>query len=66
MVKKFKYKLKFDWNFHYCHAVDKHNNLRHALPLWPFMVPGKDMEDNFGEVEVGETYSIHGTVDDVI
>ena len=30
------------------------------------MVPGKDIEDNFGQVEVGETYSIQGTVDDVI
>ena len=33
---------------------------------WPSMVPGKDMEDHFGEVEVGETYAIHGTVDDAI
>ena len=30
------------------------------------MVPGKDMEDNFGEVEVGEAYAIQGTVDDFI
>ena len=30
------------------------------------MAPGKYMEDNFGEVEVGETYAIQGTVDDVI
>ena len=30
------------------------------------MVPGKEMKDNFGEVEVGETYVIQGTVDDVI
>ena len=32
---------------------------------WPSMVQSKDMEDNFGEVEVGESYSIQGTVDDV-
>ena len=30
------------------------------------MVPGKEMEDHFGEVEVGETDSIKGIVDDVI
>ena len=33
---------------------------------WPAMVPGKDMEDNFREVEVRYTDSIHGTVDDVM
>ena len=33
---------------------------------WPYMVPGKYMEDHFGEVELGETYAIQGTVDDVI
>ena len=32
LVKKFKYKIPFDWKFCYCHAVDNHNNLRHALP----------------------------------
>ena len=32
----------------------------------PPMVPGKYMEDSFWEVEVGETYDIQGTVDDVI
>ena len=32
----------------------------------PYMVPGKDMEYHFGEVEVGGTDSIHVTVDDVI
>ena len=32
VVKKFKYKLKFDWKFCYRHVVDDHNNLRHALP----------------------------------
>ena len=32
VVKKFKYKLPFDWDFCYRHAVDDHNNLRHALP----------------------------------
>ena len=31
VVKKFKYKLPFDWDFCYRHAVDDHNNLRHAL-----------------------------------
>ena len=30
------------------------------------MVPGKDMENNFGGVGVGETDAIQGTVDDVI
>ena len=30
------------------------------------MVPGKDTEDDFGEVEVGKTDAIHATVDDVI
>ena len=35
---------------------------------WHSMVPGKDMEDHFEEleVEVGEIYAIHGTFDDVI
>ena len=33
---------------------------------WPAMVPSKEMEDHFWEVEVGETDTIHGTVDDVI
>ena len=33
---------------------------------WPVMVPGKDMEDPFWEVEVGDTDAIQGTVDDVI
>eukprot|EP00804_Cyclotella_cryptica_P016494 CCRYP_004714-RA/>CCRYP_004714-RA protein AED:0.38 eAED:-0.33 QI:0/-1/0/1/-1/0/1/0/213 len=28
----FKYKKPFDWHFCYRHAVDDHNNLRHALP----------------------------------
>ena len=32
MVKKFKYKLTFDWDFRYRHVVDNHNNLRHSLP----------------------------------
>ena len=31
-VKKFKYKLPFDFYFCSCHVVDDHNNLRHALP----------------------------------
>ena len=33
---------------------------------WPSIVLGKKMEDNFGEVEVGETDDIQGTFDDVI
>ena len=33
---------------------------------WPSMVPDKETEDNFWEVEVGETDAIQGTVDDVI
>ena len=33
---------------------------------WPSTVLGKEMEDNFGELEVGETDAIQGTVDDVI
>ena len=32
VVKKFKYKPPFYWNFCYRHAVDDHNNFRHALP----------------------------------
>ena len=31
VVKKIKYKIPFDWNFHYRHAVNDHNNLSHAL-----------------------------------
>ncbi len=31
-VKEFWYKLPFDYHFHYCHAVDNHNNLCHVLP----------------------------------
>lgn len=30
--KKFQYTKPFDWHFKYRHAVDDHNNLRHALP----------------------------------
>ena len=30
---------------------------------WPSVVTGKDMEDHFGRVEVGETDGIQGTVD---
>ena len=33
---------------------------------WPYVVPGKDMEDHFGGVGVRETYVIQGTADDVI
>ena len=33
---------------------------------WPSMVSVKDIEDNFGEVEVGEIDTIQGTVDDII
>ena len=32
MVKKFKYKLLFDWHFRYLHLVENHNNLSHSLP----------------------------------
>ena len=32
VAKNFKYKLPFDWNFCYRHAVDNQNNTRHALP----------------------------------
>ena len=32
MAKKSKYKLPSDWNFRYHHAVDDHNNLKHAMP----------------------------------
>ena len=32
LVKKFKYKMLFDWHFCYRHAVDDHNKLRHELP----------------------------------
>jgi hypothetical protein len=32
VVRRFKYACPFDWHFCYCHAVDDHNNLRHALP----------------------------------
>ena len=32
LVKKFKYKMLFDWNFCYRHVVDDHNKLRHELP----------------------------------
>ena len=31
VVNKFKYKLPFDSNFHYRHAVDNQNNLRYTL-----------------------------------
>ena len=31
MVKKFKYKLPFDWYFHYRHLVDDHDNIMHVL-----------------------------------
>ena len=31
-VKKFNYKLTFDWHYHYRHAVNNHNNLSHELP----------------------------------
>ena len=32
MVKRFKYKLPFDWRFCYRHAINDHNNLKNALP----------------------------------
>ena len=33
---------------------------------WPSMVPGKDMENHFGGLEVVETDAIQGTFDDII
>ena len=33
---------------------------------WPSVVPGKDIEDHFGEVQVKNTDAIQGTVYDVI
>ena len=30
--RKFKYTCPYDWHFWYRHAVDDHNNLRHATP----------------------------------
>ena len=45
--------------FFFCAII---NNRRY----WPAMVPDKDMEDHFWGVEVEETDSIQGTVDDVI
>ena len=30
------------------------------------MVPGKDIDDNFGEIEVGDTDDIQETVDDAL
>ena len=33
-TKEFAYTLPFDHHFHYRHAVDDHNNLRHSLPSW--------------------------------
>ena len=32
VVKKFKYKLPFDWRFCYRHASDDHNNLSNSFP----------------------------------
>jgi len=32
MSRRFRYACPFDWHFKYRHAVDDHNNLRHALP----------------------------------
>ncbi len=28
----FQYAKPFEWHFRYCHAVDDHNNLHHAIP----------------------------------
>ena len=36
------------------------------IRYWPSVVPGKVMEDPFGEVQVGEIDAIQGKVDDVI
>ena len=30
--RKFRYTCPYDWHFRYCHAVDDHNNMRHATP----------------------------------
>ena len=38
------------------------NKRRHR----PYMVPGKEMEDHFGEVDVGDTDAINITIDDFI
>ena len=43
-------------------ACDVIKNIRY----WPSTVPGKVMEDHFGEVEVREIFAIQETVDDVI
>ena len=32
VARTFQYTCPFDWHFRYWHAVDDHNNLRHALP----------------------------------
>lgn len=32
ITKTFQYTLPYDWHFRYRHAVDDHNNLRHATP----------------------------------
>jgi len=32
VVRRFRYACPFDWHFRYCHAVEDHNNLHHALP----------------------------------
>ena len=32
MVKKFNYKLPFDWDSRYRHVIEDHNNLSHSLP----------------------------------
>ena len=33
---------------------------------WTSVVPGKEMEDHSGDMDLGETYFIQGTVDDVV
>ena len=30
--RKFRYTCLYDWHLRYCHALDDHNNLRHATP----------------------------------
>jgi hypothetical protein len=32
VVRRSRYTCQFDWHFLYRHAIDDHNNLRHALP----------------------------------
>ena len=44
---------------YYCAVIKKRR-------YWPSVIPGKEMEDHFVGVELGETDAMQGTVDDVI